>query len=73
MYSLFFFRRFPLARKGCDGSFIIKMIQCNSVILVETRIYLWHKADFDHITYLANSLADEFITKYDENTPVENL
>ena len=27
------------------------------------KIYLWHKADFDHIKYLANSLADEFISK----------
>ena len=46
-------------------------IECQKPI--SRRIYLWHKADFDHIKYLANSLADEFITKYDENTPIETI
>ena len=31
--------------------------------LFSRKIYLWHKADFDHIKYLANGLADEFISK----------
>ena len=37
---------------------------------ISHRIYLWHKADFGHIKPLANSLADEFLTKYDD-TPIE--
>jgi len=40
---------------------------------IPRRIYLWHKADFDHIKSQANNLTDEFLTKYDGDTPIETL
>ena len=40
---------------------------------ISCRIYLWHKANFEHIKSLANSLVDEFLTKHDDDTPTETL
>ena len=40
---------------------------------ISCRIYLWHKANFEHIKSLANSLVDEFLTKHDDDTLIETL
>ena len=40
---------------------------------VSWKIYLWHKADFDHIKSLASNLTDEFLTKHNSDTPIEML
>ena len=36
---------------------------------ISHRIYLWHKANFEHIKSLVNSLVDEFLTKHDDDIP----
>ena len=40
---------------------------------ISQRIYLWYKADFDQIKSQAVNLADEFLTKYNGDTPIETL
>ena len=40
---------------------------------ISQKIYLWHKADFDHIKSQATNLTDEFLTKYNGDTPIETL
>ena len=40
---------------------------------ISRKIYLWHKADFDHIKSQATNLTDEFLTKYNSDTPIETL
>ena len=37
------------------------------------KIYLCHKADFDHIKSQVTNLTDEFLTKYNSDTPIEIL
>ena len=40
---------------------------------ISQKIYSRHKADFDHIKSQATNLIDEFLTKYNSDTPIETL
>ena len=40
---------------------------------IERSIYLWSRANFDHIRQEMQSLCDEFITTYSSSTPVDVL
>ena len=59
----------PLA--GISNREIVYVISAADIELqkpISCRIYLWYKANFEHIKSLANSLVDKFLTKHDDDT-----
>ena len=73
-----FFTNCPLYEYTCKplpGNSDHEIVYVTSAVDIEwqkpfsRKIYLWHKADFDHIKYLANSLADEFVSKQHQLRP----
>ena len=64
----------PLA--GISGHEIVYVTSAVDIELQKPifwKIYLCHKADFDHIKSQVTNLTDEFLTKYNSDTPIEIL
>ena len=64
----------PLARiSDHEIVYVTSAVDIELQKLISQKIYSWHKADFDHIKSKATNLTDEFLTKYNSDTPIQTL